>query len=122
MNYERFYSENAAGTKVLCAIADHSVGMLSLEQDFNISNIVNWTRTNLCQNLLDAGYIQVWRDLDSYIEQYFAATEEFGVLCTEFVPQSDWDALHTSTKQNCSYVWADSVEELETLWLEKTIL
>jgi len=54
------------------------------------------------------------------VEEYFAAITEFGALCNEFVPQSDWDNLDTSTKQNCSYVWADSIEELEALWLEHT--
>jgi hypothetical protein len=44
------------------------------------------------------------------VEEYFAAIKEFGALCTEFIPQSDWDNLDTSTKQNCSYVWADSIE------------
>ena len=71
MNYETFYSENAAGTKTLCAIADHENKILSLENDNSLQNCVNWTRTNLCQNLLDAGYIQVWRSLDNYVEANF---------------------------------------------------
>jgi len=64
--------------------------------------------------------LQVYVIVYSHDKKSFAAIKEFGALCTEFIPQSDWDNLDTSTKQNCSYVWADSIEELETLWLERT--
>lgn len=55
---------------------------------------------------------------------YFAAYEQFGQRVSSFYPQNEeeWDDLHTSTKQNCSYVWADDVEKLYKEWFIKVAI
>ena len=66
-NYQIFQVENMVGTPIVCAIANHDNRIISFEQENSVQTMVGYLRSNKCKELIDAGYIQVWRNLDNYI-------------------------------------------------------
>lgn len=67
MNYQKIFVKNMQYTDILCAIVDHKDKLVHLEQDNSAQNMVGFCRKMYCQQFIDAGYKQVWRNLDNYV-------------------------------------------------------